>query len=293
MAVGVTGLAFNTLCLAYVDAAFFQIARGMLLPLTAVVSSVVTRNPPSYSAILAILIVSIGYFVGITPSAYFTSSTTTDQTTPFVSIIYGTLSSLFLAVHAVLVKPAAQAVDGKVISLVYYGNVMSAFVLLPLMVLNGEVEPFLKLVTAGGEEARVFAYGSAVTGLFGFFIGLATIMSIKVTSPVSHMFSSVSLLLFSSMLSLSLMFCPGRPYGDSIRSVSLHFRRHHHHPAWFLYSRDSFRYAVLYVRPKPAESPNWGGKASIDVERDRCREGGELERGGAPEKGRSAFLLTV
>jgi hypothetical protein len=38
---------------------------------------------------------------------------------------------------------------------------------------------------------RVFIWGSLVTGFFGFLLCVAGLLSIKVTSPVTHMFSSV------------------------------------------------------------------------------------------------------
>jgi hypothetical protein len=38
---------------------------------------------------------------------------------------------------------------------------------------------------------RVFIWGSLVTGFFGFLLCIAGLLSIKVTSPVTHMFSSV------------------------------------------------------------------------------------------------------
>jgi hypothetical protein len=38
---------------------------------------------------------------------------------------------------------------------------------------------------------KVFVWGSLVTGFFGFLLCVAGLLSIKVTSPVTHMFSSV------------------------------------------------------------------------------------------------------
>ncbi|TFY82081.1 hypothetical protein EWM64_g1929 [Hericium alpestre] len=45
--VNVIGLVFNTLCLRDVEASFFQIARGLVLPLTIAVSSAATHSSPS------------------------------------------------------------------------------------------------------------------------------------------------------------------------------------------------------------------------------------------------------
>jgi GDP-fucose transporter C1 len=41
-------------------------------------------------------------------------------------------------------------------------------------------------------ERNTFFIGSLVTGFFGFPLGLAQLLSIKVTSPVSHMVSSAA-----------------------------------------------------------------------------------------------------
>lgn len=93
-------------------------------------------------------------------------------------------------------KAVTQA--GSVLNLAYYGNLMSAVVLLPIILVNGEVQATMKLVMSTGPEFKVFLYGSAVTGLFGFFMSFASVLSIKVTSPVTHMFSSVSWFSLSS-----------------------------------------------------------------------------------------------
>lgn len=139
--------------------------------------------------VLSAFIVTIGFFIGVSPASYFSSGTTLSSSA--ISIIYGVISSALLAVHAVLCKKAVTEA-GSVLNLAYYGNLMSAIVLLPVILLNGEVSAVVRLIMDNGPEFQVFLYGSAVTGLFGFFMSIASVLSIKVTSPVTHMFSSVS-----------------------------------------------------------------------------------------------------
>jgi GDP-fucose transporter C1 len=74
----------------------------------------------------------------------------------------------------------------------YYGNLMSAVFIVPFVVWNGEAGPLTTLWKVGGHDLRVFAIGTCITGFFGFLLGVANLLSIKVTSPVTHMFSSVS-----------------------------------------------------------------------------------------------------
>lgn len=37
----------------------------------------------------------------------------------------------------------------------------------------------------------VFAWGTLITGFFGFLLCVAGLLSIKITSPITHMFSGV------------------------------------------------------------------------------------------------------
>lgn len=59
--------------------------------------------------------------------------------------------------------------------------------------LKGEVTEFLLKSQSGQWDWSTFAWGNLVTGVVGFLISIAGILSVKVTSPVTHMFSSVSI----------------------------------------------------------------------------------------------------
>ena len=73
----------------------------------------------------------------------------------------------------------------------YYSNFMNAVFLAPVVLYNGELSALSQRLAGGGEEVRVFVLGCAITGVFGFLLGVANLLSIKVTSPVTHMVSSV------------------------------------------------------------------------------------------------------
>lgn len=74
--------------------------------------------------------------------------------------------------------------------LVYYNNLLSAIFLFPLVYLSGESVTVLEMVAIGGTPLKTFLTGATITGVFGFLICIAGFLSIKVTSPVTHMISS-------------------------------------------------------------------------------------------------------
>ncbi|GAA5916167.1 hypothetical protein JCM6882_005404 [Rhodosporidiobolus microsporus] len=182
IACNVLGLAFNTYCLQYVDASFYQIARGLVLPFTVFFSWYLLGSRSSRPTLIAVFIVCIGFALGVSGEIHSTMLGTT----------LGVLSSVTTAVHAIVVKRSLSVVSGT-LDLAYYSNLLSALVILPFVVLSGEIWTVLDMLLGdGGEEGAfgTFMTGAAVTGVFGFLICIAGFLSIKVTSPISHMISA-------------------------------------------------------------------------------------------------------
>ncbi|KAH9898207.1 hypothetical protein C8Q73DRAFT_390964 [Cubamyces lactineus] len=188
--VNVVGLVFNLLCLRGVDASFFQIARGLQLPLTIIVSSLHGRSLPSKLVIGASAIVTTGFFIGLAPNAI--SADRAHEAPSYLSIIYGILSSLFIAIHAVLIKFSLPHAQNSTIQLAYWQNLGSALLLAPFILFQGELSKLAELRSTSLWNAEVFLWGSVVTGVFGFLLCVAGLLSIKITSPVTHMFSSAA-----------------------------------------------------------------------------------------------------
>ncbi|KAJ6595554.1 hypothetical protein DFH09DRAFT_973616 [Mycena vulgaris] len=191
LSVGFIGLVFNTLCLANVDASFFQIARGLLLPFTILIASLCIRVIPRVNVLLAAFIVTCGFIVGITPTFY-PGSTSNAAREPVKAVVYGFISCLVLSIHAVLSKAATAHVTHSVVALSYWGNLMMSVMMFPCILLNGELDMLHRRFMSPEEDWTTFVVGSAVTGIFGFLLGIANALSIKVTSPVTHMFSSAA-----------------------------------------------------------------------------------------------------
>ncbi|KIK49446.1 hypothetical protein CY34DRAFT_796851 [Suillus luteus UH-Slu-Lm8-n1] len=184
--VNIIGLVFNTLCLRDVEASFFQIARGLVLPLTIIVFSAHTRTVPSVRVGIAAGTVAIGFLLGVAPSA-----TVPAHVAPSgLSLFYGFLSSLFIAFHAVLIKSSLPYCHNSTIQLAYWTNLGSAIFLFPFVLLHREISTLEDLVHDSNWDGQTFLWGSIVTGIFGFLLCIAGLLSIKVTSPITHMFSS-------------------------------------------------------------------------------------------------------
>ncbi|KAH9813437.1 hypothetical protein DFH28DRAFT_1222712 [Melampsora americana] len=178
--VNVSGLVFNTFCLQYVDASFYQVARGLILPFTVLASYLFLDSKPSPNTLSAVLVVCVGFFWGVKSEQLTVSS---------LGILLGVFSSLTTSVHAIVVKKSLS-ITSSPIELSYYNNLLSAILLLPIICTTSEVNTFVSLVQTGGDHLQTFIIGALVTGLFGFLICLAGFLSIKVTSPVTHMVSS-------------------------------------------------------------------------------------------------------
>jgi len=156
--------------------------------LTIAVVAIWDRTPPALQVVGCAAVVTCGFFVGVTRSADLPESAVPGP----LALFYGFLSSLAIALHAVLVKSSLPYVDGSSTKLCYWQNLGAGLILLVIIVVKGEVVDFVGMARSGTWDWTTFAWGNFVTGVFGFLISVAGILSVKVTSPVTHMFSSAA-----------------------------------------------------------------------------------------------------
>jgi len=91
--------------------------------------------------------------------------------------------------HAIVVKRSLPVVKGSAMDLAYYSNLLSVGVMAPA-VLVAESGHVAEMFNIGGQGLRTFVVGGLITGFFGFLICIAGFISIKVTSPITHMISA-------------------------------------------------------------------------------------------------------
>ncbi|CCM05413.1 uncharacterized protein FIBRA_07630 [Fibroporia radiculosa] len=184
----ILGLSFSNYTLQLVDASFYAVARGMVLPFTVAASYFLLYARPSLRILLACSIVTSGFFIGV-----FLDGTSVSA----LGVACGVVSSVITATHSVTIKKSLDVVHGSTLHLSWYTNLLSALVLAPVLVLMGELPGVMTLLfgpnqAAPGETSTLttFIIGSAITGAFGFLMSIASLLSVKVTSPITHMVSS-------------------------------------------------------------------------------------------------------
>nr|GAT46716.1 predicted protein [Mycena chlorophos] len=204
IALNVIGLSFSNFTLKYVDASFYQVARGLVLPFTVATSYFMLHTRPSTRILSACAIVTAGFMIGVLLDAIPVS---------LRGIFFGVVSSLISAIATVVIKQALPIVNGSSIVLAWYGNLLSAIVLFPILLLAGEGPAILAMLHGDAppdapegtpSELRTFAWGALITGIFGFAMSVAAPLSIKVTSPISHIISAAVRGVASSFLGLWL-----------------------------------------------------------------------------------------
>jgi len=201
----VVGLSFSNYTLKYVDASFFyQVARGLVLPFTVCVSFFLLQSRPSLRILLCCTTVTLGFFIGV-----FLDGTPLSV----VGVSFGVASSAITALHSVVIKQSLSVVNGSALALSWYTNLLSAIALAPILILAGEGPDVLKLLFDVTEllaepdtmsPLKTFIWGSLITGVIGFLMSIASLLSIKVTSPITHMVSSAVRGVAGSLLAMKL-----------------------------------------------------------------------------------------
>ncbi|EIM87474.1 uncharacterized protein STEHIDRAFT_96587 [Stereum hirsutum FP-91666 SS1] len=196
IALNVVGLSANNYTLKFVDASFYQVARGLVLPLTVLTSYLfLSSPPPSPRILLSCTLVTCGFFIGV-----FLDHTPVSP----LGLFFGIISSAMTASHAVVIKKSLEVVGGSALNLSYYSNLLSALVLLPLIVVAGEGPEVMKLLVGEGDGFKTIFWGSTITGGLGFLMSIASTLSIKITSPITHMISSAIRGVAASLLGMWL-----------------------------------------------------------------------------------------
>lgn len=139
----------------------------MVLPFTVLTSFYWLNTRPSANILLACLFVTAGFFVGV-----FLDGTPISS----LGIFFGVTSSMITATHSVVIKKALDVVKGSALLLSWYTNLFSAVVLIPIVVLAGEVPAVMSLLfdySAGKDGAMspfaTFAWGTLITVSFILF----------------------------------------------------------------------------------------------------------------------------
>lgn len=193
-------LATNNICLRYVDVTFYQVVRS----LTIIFSVIFTRlllpecaKQLTYSVVACCAIVFVG-FLGATLGELSTSFALS-----FPGVIFGVLSSVFVALFSIYQKKSLPIVNDDEWLLLWYNSFLSAIIMFPFVILEVVWLP----PTAVASVAGVAPLGLlvAISGVLGFLISIAGFMSVKITTPLTHTISTTVKACLQTILAVLLL----------------------------------------------------------------------------------------
>lgn len=181
-------ITFNNLCLKWVEVSFYNVARSLTIVFNVFFTWCLLGSTSSLTTVSCLGIVIAGFLMGSWGELHFSLKGT----------IAGVMSSLFVSLNSIFTKKVLPAVDDNHWRLTFYNNINAVILFIPLVLFfEGDV------VMAAMDSQLVSAtFWSAMTvaGVFGFSIGIVTVLQIKATSPLSHNISGTAKAAVQSML---------------------------------------------------------------------------------------------
>ncbi|KAM3580288.1 hypothetical protein VKS41_007524 [Umbelopsis sp. WA50703] len=156
-------LAFNNLCLQYVEVTFYQVARSLSIHFSILFTYIILKKKTSAAAIGACAIVFLGFIIGSYGEINFS----------WEGLLYG------LAI-----------VDNNQWRLLHYNTTLAILILLPMVVLSGELTEIMNNVQFLDEFG--FWLLMTVTAATGFGINIAMFLQVKYTSALTNTISGTA-----------------------------------------------------------------------------------------------------
>lgn len=173
-------LAFNNLCLKYVEVTFYQIARSLTILCNIGFTYTLLGTKTSSQAVLACMIVFWGFVLGSYGEVNFS----------MIGLVFGLASSVFTALYGIYIKKVLPAVEGNQWRLLHYNTAISILYLGPLVLFSGELSEIREQVYFLNEPA--FWTTMTITGVTGFLINIAVFAQVKYTSPLTNTISGTA-----------------------------------------------------------------------------------------------------
>ncbi|KAL9653469.1 hypothetical protein ABK040_002103 [Willaertia magna] len=197
-------LVFNNLCLQVADVLLYQIARSLSICFTALFVFLLYRQKTSLNVLFCCGIVLVGYIIGVVGKANIEQVNFT-----WLGVIYGLLSSMFVALYGIFVKSRLQVVDQWVLML--YNNIISSVILSVICLITGDFG--LALASKHLTDIR-FIFILIVSSVLGYLINVATFLQIHVTSSLTHTISGTCKACVQSLLGAFV-------FGDKLDAISV------------------------------------------------------------------------
>lgn len=172
----------NNICLQYVGVAFYYISRSLTTVFNVVLTYMLLKERTSFKTIMCCALIITGFWMGVDQESLTTSFS-------LFGTIFGVLGSLSLSMYSIYTKKVLPFLNQEVWLLSYYNNVYSVYILLPVMLIKGELQ---ELINYEHIFEPWFWLVMIIGGVCGFAIGFLTTLQIKVTSALTHNISGTA-----------------------------------------------------------------------------------------------------
>ena len=185
-------ITFNNLCLKHVHVSFYTVARSLTIVFNVVLSTVILGVPTSTKTILCLAVVVLGFLIGSKGEMDFS----------MMGTIFGIGSSVFVSLNSIYTKKTLPAVDDDHWKLTFYNNANACILFLPIILVFESGTIYAAL----GQQlsSSIFWVSMLVAGIFGFSIGIITVLQIKATSPLTHNISGTAKAAVQSMMAFAI-----------------------------------------------------------------------------------------
>ncbi|VDH96120.1 solute carrier family 35 (GDP-fucose transporter), member C1 [Mytilus galloprovincialis] len=188
----VASLTMNNLMLKHIGVAFYQVARSWTLIFTILFSQCLLKKDITYKAIIACLIVTCGFFIGI-------DQEDASGTLSVWGIIYGIFASLATALGGIFIKRVQPIVEGDSFKQAYYNNVNGVIIFFPLVLSTGQLQQILYSEFIFHPS---FWICMTISGVLSLSIGWVSVLQIKHTSPITHHVSNTAKSVLMTVLAI-------------------------------------------------------------------------------------------
>eukprot|EP00172_Hildenbrandia_rubra_P002743 Plantae.Rhodophyta-Hildenbrandia_rubra.ctg38345.p1 GENE.Plantae.Rhodophyta-Hildenbrandia_rubra.ctg38345~~Plantae.Rhodophyta-Hildenbrandia_rubra.ctg38345.p1 ORF type:complete len:326 (+),score=23.36 Plantae.Rhodophyta-Hildenbrandia_rubra.ctg38345:458-1435(+) len=172
-------IVFNNLCLKYVEISFYHVARSLTIVFNVIFGYIILKQKTSLLAMTCCGIVVSGYFVGNKHELRWT----------YIGVIYGLLSSFFVAMNSIVVKKKFPLVDNDPWKITLYNNLNASVLFIPIILCSGEPAGILASENA---RTQMFWILMTVSGALGILMSFAYAAQVKYTSPLTHNVSTTA-----------------------------------------------------------------------------------------------------
>jgi solute carrier family 35 (GDP-fucose transporter), member C1 len=186
----VSMITFNNLCLKYVEVSFYNVARSLTIVFNVILTWFMLGQKTSGNTLIMLGVVVLGFFVGSEGEVNFS----------MIGTIFGVTSSVFVSLNSIMTKKGMDLVDRNEWALSGYNNMNACLIFLPIILLSNE--PAIIMANWHLLVSGRYWFLMTVGGVFGFMIGIVTILQIKVTSPLTHNISGTAKACVQTVLAL-------------------------------------------------------------------------------------------